>query len=143
MNKKKDLISNSGSKGSRGISSISTHKERKYHTIPFRLDFIKDILIENQLEPIINFNNLETEDFVHPNGYQSSKEGSIMGDNDSRSNSFGGSLDSNNDSKATLYSTNSESHDIRQILDKKKYDFYKIIENLIQPRRLLWQLILI
>lgn len=98
------------SNDSKGIQSISNHEERKYDTIPFRLDFIKDLLKDNNLEPIINFDNLETETFIHPNGYLSS---------DSPSNAFNaGSLDSN---------TN---HDIRNILNKKKYDFHKVITDI-------------
>lgn len=54
---------------SSSIQSISQHEDRPYDTIPFRLDFVKDILQDNKLIPIIEVDNMETEDFVHPNGY--------------------------------------------------------------------------
>ena len=109
-----DTISNNGSNDSRGIYSISNHEERKYDTIPFRIDFIKNLIKENNLEPVIDFNNLETETFVHPNGYNTLNER----DDSPNNNAFnGGSLDG----------SNSSNHDIRNILNKKKYDFHKII----------------
>lgn len=107
-----DISSNSGSNSSKTIKTITSHKERTYDTIPFRLDFIKDILKDNDLDPIINFDNLETESFVHPNGYSCIKEdGSLISGNES----------SNDDSS---------SHDIRLVLNKKKHDFYKIINEI-------------
>ena len=111
---KVDISSNCGSSGSKGIQSISNHIERKYDTIPFRLDFIKDLLQENQLEPIIDFDNLNTETFVHPNGYSC-----IKNDND-ESNLFNGSSGGTNDSN----------HDMRSIINKKKYDFHKVINEI-------------
>src|SRR5439155_10884059 len=80
---KNDINSNNGSNGSKSIQTISSHKERRYDTIPFRLDFIKDILKDNDLDPIINFENLETESFIHPNGYSCIKEdGSLISGNE-------------------------------------------------------------
>jgi hypothetical protein len=109
-----DIRSNSSD--SKGIQSICSHNERKYDTIPFRIDFIKDLLNENDLEPIINFNNLETETFIHPNGYSCDKN-----DANCMDNQFGGSSSG---------STNDDNHDIRSILGKKKYDFQKIISEI-------------
>lgn len=60
----KDTISNCSS-----IMSISQHEERPYDTIPFRLDFLKDILQNNKLNPIIELDEAETDCFVRPNGY--------------------------------------------------------------------------
>lgn len=56
---------NSGSNS----NSIISHKERSYDTIPFRLDFIKELLEGGKLDPLINFENLnilETEKYVNP-----------------------------------------------------------------------------
>lgn len=102
MNNKTDTISTHGSLGSRGIHSISINEEMKYDTVPYRLDFIKNILKDNTLEPIINFNDLDTEQFIHPNGYSSVKD--------------------NNESD--------DSNDVRTILNKKKHDFYDIISTI-------------
>jgi len=108
-----DSISNNGSAGSKSIQSISHHEDRKYDTIPFRLDFIKDLLKENDLEPIIDFNNLDTEAFIHPNGY-SCKEGT---DDAVDNNLFGGS-------------SQDSSHDMRSIINKKKFDFHRVINEI-------------
>jgi serine/threonine protein kinase len=108
--KKNDMGSQTESTSSKGIMSISSHAERKYDTIPFRMDFIRDILRENELEPIIDFNNLETEVFIHPNGY------SCLKDDLNRCESNG--------------SNDSDMHDVRTILNKKKYDFYKVINEI-------------
>ena len=95
--------------------SIMSHQdERKYDSIPYRLEFIKNLLEDNELQPAIDFDNLDTESFVHPNGYTSS--------NDSSGNKFEGST---RDSKS-----NESTHDIRSILNKKKYDFYKVINHI-------------
>jgi hypothetical protein len=51
------------------IQSISQHEDRPYDTIPFRLDFLKDILQNNKLEPIVEIDDITTEGFIHPNGY--------------------------------------------------------------------------
>lgn len=92
-----DISSNNGSNGSKSLQTINSSKERKYDTIPFRLDFIKDILRNNDLEPIINLENVETETFLHPNGFSYIKE----------------ELTKENESDESSY-------DIRSILNKKK-----------------------
>ncbi|ARF12599.1 hypothetical protein Klosneuvirus_9_1, partial [Klosneuvirus KNV1] len=57
--------------------SIMSHQdERKYDSIPYRLEFIKNLLEDNELQPAIDFDNLDTESFVHPNGYTSSNDSS-------------------------------------------------------------------
>ena len=93
-------------------TSISQHGERKYDSIPFRLDFIKEILSNNELQPVIDFDNLETESFVHPNGYNA---------NDSSGNKF---------VEGSTIGSGESSFDIRAILNKKKYDFHNIINNI-------------
>jgi hypothetical protein len=65
--KKKNISDNISNCNS--IQSISQHEDRPYDTVPFRLDFLKDILQNNKLEPIIEINDVNTECFVHPNGY--------------------------------------------------------------------------
>ena len=42
-----------------------TTKEKYRHTIPFRIDFIKKLLNNNELKPMINFDNTETDNFVN------------------------------------------------------------------------------
>jgi len=95
-----------------GLQAISQHEDRKYDTIPFRLDFIKDLLKDNSLNPVIDFDNLETETFIHPN---------IKQDEASNENLFGGSYHSSN---------GTGDNDIRNILNKKKYDFRKVITDI-------------
>src|SRR4029079_9271424 len=58
--------------------------------------------------------NLETESFIHPNGFNS---------NDSSGNKFaeGSTIGSGGDES---------SFDIRTILNKKKFDFYQVINNI-------------
>ena len=109
---KNDAISHGGSSGSKSIQSISNHIERKYDTIPFRMDFIKELLQENELEPIINFDDLSTEKYIHPNGYSCIKEDDT--------NAFGGSSSGTNDSN----------YDMRSIINKQKYDFCKVINGI-------------
>lgn len=80
------------------IHSISHHEERPYDTIPFRLDFLKDILQNNKLNPIVEVDNIDTigtECFTHPNKYNCEDE------------------DAN--------------HDIRTIMNKGTLDFYQVI----------------
>ena len=38
------MYKSNNSKEVKSLHSIGSHKERKYDTIPFRLDFIKDLL---------------------------------------------------------------------------------------------------
>jgi len=98
MNKKnKQDSTQTGSTGSK--NSLGFHKERKYDTIPFRMNFIKDILENNELNPIIDLNNIETEIFTYPNKFKS------------------------NDNSHGI-------NDIRSILNKKKLDFYKVINEI-------------
>jgi Protein tyrosine and serine/threonine kinase len=103
-------MNNNDSSGSKSIKNISSHKERKYDTIPFRLDFIKELLKDKELEPIIDSTSVSTESYIPPNGYKYYIE-----------ESTGKSLGSNDDTT---------SHDIRLILNKKKHDFYKVINDI-------------
>lgn len=102
------------SRYSKGIQSINNNEDRKYDTIPFRLDFIKNVLDGGDLKPILDFDNLATDAFVHPNGY-----GCIKDDNNTNPNLF---HDSSNDAEGP--------HDIQSILNKKNYDFYKVINDI-------------
>ena len=114
MTSKKVNIDNNESTESKGIQSISNHTERKYDTFPFRIDFIKNLLQENELESIIDFDNLDTEQFVHPNGYSCIKNDT---NDNNENNLFGGSSGDDN-------------HDMRSILNKKQYDFHKVINEI-------------
>lgn len=106
------------SKNSKGIQTISTHEERKYDTIPFRTDFIKNVLEGGDLQPLLDFDNLATDAFVYPNGYTCIKDDSV------NKNLIGGSHfnDSSHDDKSSF--------DIQPILNKKKYDFYQVINEI-------------
>ncbi len=88
------------------LHSIGSHKERKYDTIPFRLDFIKDLLEGKKLDPMVDFDNCETENFINPGNFNSGC---------SSSNSAGSSYTGN---------------DTRYILDKKLHNFYEIINQI-------------
>jgi hypothetical protein len=98
--------SKNDSNGSSGLLSIGSHKERKYDTIPFRLDFIKELLNGKELEPMLDFDECDTETFINPNGYKSY----------------------NNDSNSS--NSDDSSYDIRIILNRKMHDFYKVINDI-------------
>lgn len=85
----------------KSYNSIGSHKERKFDTIPFRLDFIKELLDGKELEPMIEMNKNETEYYVNPNGYNTSD-----------------------------YGSNDNSNDTRHILGKKIHDFYEVINGI-------------
>jgi hypothetical protein len=97
-----DNNSNNGnnSKDIKSLNSIGSHKERKYDTIPFRLDFIKDLLNGKNLESMIDVDNCETENFINPSGYKD--------------------INSNEDF----------SNDTRYVLNKKQHNFYKVINQI-------------
>lgn len=94
--------SNDMSSGTKSKNSIGSHKERKYDTIPFRIDFIKEILDGNNLNPMINFDSTATENFVNP--YSSSSSNNNFNDH---------------------YTT-----DTRYVLNKQMHDFYKVINQI-------------
>uniref|UniRef100_A0A6C0ACG2 Protein kinase domain-containing protein n=1 Tax=viral metagenome TaxID=1070528 RepID=A0A6C0ACG2_9ZZZZ len=54
------------------LSTLSSHKDRKHDTIPFRLDFIKILLEGKELDNIIYDKTLDTEAFINP--YSSSDD---------------------------------------------------------------------
>lgn len=92
---------NSGSRKSLGSNgSIGSHKERKYDTIPFRLDFIKELVDRGEIEPMISFENDATENFTNPY------------------------LSKNN------YDDDQLSNDARFVLNKQLHDFYKVINQM-------------
>ncbi len=85
----------------KSISSIGSHKERKYDTIPFRIDFIKELLNGGKLDPMIDFGSVETENYINP---YLNKDSDI--------------------------DTDEHSNDTRFVMNKKKHDFYKIINQI-------------
>lgn len=98
-----------GMSSSDNVLSIINHEERKYDTIPFRIDFVKKLLENKKLEPMINVNDLDncqTENFTNPNGYRCVNSSS---DDSSRDNA---------------------SRDSRAILNKKIHDFRNVIQDL-------------
>ena len=70
------------------------------HTIPVRIDFIKDLLKDKDLQPMVNFDNTDTENFIQGNK-----------DNDN-------------------FDDSSDSHDTRFILQKKDFNFNNIINQI-------------
>lgn len=44
-------------------NTLST-KDKDRHTIPFRIDFIRKLLEKNELKPMVNFDNTETENYM-------------------------------------------------------------------------------
>jgi hypothetical protein len=109
MNKKNDKrreISNKEKNNKsdvKSLNSIGSLKEKNYDTIPFRIDFIKELLNGKKLNPIVNFDNTMTEQFVNPNGFRDLE---------------------------TDDSDDSNSRDTRIILDKKLHNFYEIIQQI-------------
>lgn len=81
------------------------HKDKKYDTIPFRIDFVKKLLEGKKLEPMAPLDNYETEEFLHPNGYKNC---------DSDGESF----------------DETSSRDSRMILNKKIHNFYNVINEI-------------
>lgn len=41
-----------------------TTKDKDRHTIPFRINFIKKLLEKNELKPMVNFDNTETDNYI-------------------------------------------------------------------------------
>jgi hypothetical protein len=86
--------------GNKSYKTIGSHKERKYDTIPFRFEFIKELLDGKELNQMVNFESTDTEYFVNPNKYSND------GSNDDGSN------------------------DTRQVLNKRVLNFYKVINEI-------------
>jgi hypothetical protein len=89
----------------KSVNSMGSHRERKYDTIPFRIEFIKELLDGKKLDPMVNFNSCETDNFINPSGF--------------RNVDSGGSVDYDD-----------HSNDTRHILNKKLHDFYKVIHQI-------------
>src|SRR3972149_7985225 len=97
-------MDNNSKDSKKSLSSIGSHKDRKFDTISFRLDFIRELLDGKELDPMIDIDKNDTEYFVNPNGYNTSDN---YGSND-----------------------NENSNDTRQILNKRIHDFYKVINGI-------------
>lgn len=93
------------------LHSIGSHKERKYDTIPFRLDFIKDLLDGKKLDPLVDFDNCETENFINPGSLNSNGGSSLEGKSSDTNSSYTG-------------------NDTRHVLNKKLHNFYKVINQI-------------
>ena len=78
---------------------------RKYNTIENRLNFVQDILKNNRLEPIVDFEHLETERFIYPNRFAESSGNGSSGSNDS-------------------------TYDIRSAINKRIFNFYNVINDI-------------
>jgi len=84
-------------------SAVSS-KDKRNDTIPFRIDSIKKLLGGKKLEPLVDMDNCDTEQFIHPNGYNFIDSGSDNSDDNC-------------------------SRDSRVILNKKIHDFYEVIND--------------
>ncbi len=113
--KQRDPESSITTKSVKSLNSIGSHKDRKYDTIPFRLEFIKELLDGKELNPLIDFDNMETEDFVHPYGY---KQGGGQGEGTDDSSTSSNTDESN------------KSKDTRYVIKKKIHDFYRVINEI-------------
>ena len=88
-----DNISNNEKKSLHSLNSQS----KKNASIPLRINFIKDILKNNTLEPMVNFNENETEYYIN-------------GKNDNSSESY--------DSNDTKYVLNKKIHNFYKVINK-------------------------
>lgn len=81
-------------------NTLTNLRDKEQDTIPFRIDFIRNLLNKGELKPLVNFDNTDTENFVNKinNNY-----------NDSESD---------------------KTHDTRAILNKKVHDFNSIISQI-------------
>lgn len=83
--------------------------DKKHDSIPYRINFINDLLKDKRLKPLIDFDDLDTETFIHPQNK--------LNDDSSNNNAFvGGSKDS----KSTL------DNNIKYLLGKQHFNFYDI-----------------
>lgn len=82
----------------KSLHSVGSYKERKYDTIPFRLDFIKKLLEGKKLEPMINLDETNTEYFVNPNDYKN--------------------MDDDTQSHDTRYILNKKMHDFYKVINE-------------------------
>jgi len=73
-------VSKNRNKDNHSLYSIGSYKERKYDTLAFRKDFMKELLNGNSLQPVVDVDNLNTEQFVNPNGYHAGNTGSRRND---------------------------------------------------------------
>ena len=95
-------IDNGDNRDNKSLYSVESYKEKQYDTIPFRIDFINDLLAGKKLEPIVNFHDENTEQFVNPNGFKNLDE----------------------------YDEDIASYDTTNILNKKLHNFYEIIKQI-------------
>lgn len=84
--------------------TLSALKDKELDTIPFRIEFIKELLKDKIIQPMINLDDPSTENF-------------IMGLKDINNINMG-----DNESNKT--------HDTRVLLNKKIYDFYDAISQI-------------
>jgi hypothetical protein len=94
-------------------SLLHRKSERKYDTIPYRIDSIKNLLDNKALDPMVNFDLCETENYIVP------KSKSQWGDDSSDESTGFKRCDSDENS-----------NDTRHVLQKKVHDFYKIINQI-------------
>ncbi len=92
----------SDKKSTATTNSLSTLRDRNPDTIPFRIDYIKALLENKELKPMIDFDNTETEYFLNKK-------------NNMDSNDFNSSIDS---------------HDTRGSLNKKILDFNNVFKQI-------------
>ncbi|AYV78273.1 MAG: serine/threonine protein kinase [Edafosvirus sp.] len=88
------------SSSNKSLHSLGSLKDKEHDTIPFRIEFIKELLEGKKLKPLIDFDNSETENFMNSKA--------------------------NDDDSDDSYNSN----DTRKILNKKIYNFNNLINQI-------------
>lgn len=99
-------MSNNGDHNSYSTNNLSALPEsgKKRDSIPFRIQFVQELLRDKILRPLIDFSNVETDYYIH-----------------------GTQEEPDSDNSNYLGDDNSGSNDTRRTLHKRVNDFYKII----------------
>lgn len=115
----------------KSLYSIESFKEKKYDTIPFRIDFITDLLKDKKLNVMVDFNDPQTEQFVNPNNFRNTLINKVtdINKNDEDTLEDLHKNKSNADSNANQYE-DLHSYDTTTVLDKQLHNFYEIINQI-------------
>jgi len=108
------------------VSNNVSNNVKKGGAIHSRINFIKKLLSNKQLEPMVNFDSCDTENFTGPVIHgQSSKCYSQDNYHNEPINAYKICNDSSHDDNS-----NDTSNDTRYILNKNVYDFYQVINQI-------------
>ena len=105
-------MNNNNDNNSKNTLSGLKNKNNNNDSIPFRVNFIKELLDNKDLKPLVNFDITETENFIN-----------MKKKNNNNNNNNNDNNDSNEYSSA-------HSHDTRQNLNKKLMDFNSVISEI-------------